>query len=114
VGRVIASPELAHVQPIDVGLATLTFRNGAMGTVEVFRRAVHGYDIRTELLGTDGAVTIEDHRKHAVRVLRTGRSTGDVPMHWLDRFAEASPGDWSTCLHPRLASPPGAKQTASP
>jgi predicted dehydrogenase len=88
-GGVIASPELADVQPIDVGLATLTFRNGAIGTVALYRRAVYGYDIRTEVLGTEGAVTIGDQRKHAVRVLRPGRSIGEVPMHWLDRFAEA-------------------------
>jgi scyllo-inositol 2-dehydrogenase (NAD+) len=88
-GGIVASPELADVQPIDVGLATLTFRNGAMGTVALYRRAVYGYDIRTEVLGTEGAVMIGGHTKHAVRFLRPGRSTSEVQMHWLDRFAEA-------------------------
>lgn len=53
-GALVACHDMADVQPIDLGLATLTFRGGAVGAVQVYRRAVYGYDIRTEVVGTEG------------------------------------------------------------
>ena len=59
-GAVVASHDLTDVQPIDVGLATLEFRSGGLGSLQIYRNAVYGYDVRTEVLGTDGAVMIGD------------------------------------------------------
>ena len=88
-GALVAAHELADVQPIDVGFATFEFRNGALGTVQLYRNAVYGYDIRTEVIGTEGTVMVGDHRWRSVEVLRSEDIRHTMPHHWLDRFAEA-------------------------
>jgi predicted dehydrogenase len=88
-GAVVACHDLADVQPIDTGVATLHFCNGALGVVQIYRNAVYGYDIRTEVLGTDGAVMVGSLRQDPVQVLRAEGITHTMPSHWLQRFAEA-------------------------
>lgn len=88
-GAIIASDDLADVQPMDVGLVTLTLGGGAVGTIQVYRRAVYGYDIRTEVIGTEGTVMVGDHRWHPLQIFREHEITHTMPHHWLDRFAEA-------------------------
>ncbi len=88
-GAVVASHDLTDVQPIDVGLATLEFRSGGLGSLQIYRNAVYGYDVRTEVLGTDGAVMIGDTARQGYRIMHRGRSTQQLTTHWLDRFADA-------------------------
>lgn len=98
VGALLATPELADVQPIDTGIVTLTYQGGGLGTVQLSRHAVYGYDIRTEVGGTEGTVTIGDHRWRPVQVLRAGGINHTMPQHWLDRFGEAyarEMADWA-------------------
>jgi scyllo-inositol 2-dehydrogenase (NAD+) len=89
VGAVVASHDLADVQPIDFGLATLEFRRGGLGSLQIYRNAVYGYDVRTEVLGTKGAVMVGDPTRQAYKIMHRGRSTQQLTTHWLDRFAEA-------------------------
>jgi inositol 2-dehydrogenase len=89
VGALLSTPELADVQPIDTGIVTLTYQSGALGIVQLSRHAVYGYDIRTEVGGSEGTVTIGDHRWRPVQVLQAGGITHTMPQHWLDRFGEA-------------------------
>jgi inositol 2-dehydrogenase len=88
-GTVVACHDLADVQPIDVAQVTLTYHGGAIGTVHLYRRAVYGYDIRTEVLGTEGAVQVGDLRWHPLQLLRRDDIVHTMPHHWLERFAEA-------------------------
>jgi predicted dehydrogenase len=88
-GALVARPDLADVQPVDAAIATLTFRGGAVGTVQVYRNAVYGYDIRTEIVGTEGTVLVGDHRWRPVEVLDAQSIRHSMAQHWLDRFAEA-------------------------
>jgi scyllo-inositol 2-dehydrogenase (NAD+) len=88
-GAVVACHELADVQPIDAGIITLRFVRGALGTVQVYRNAVYGYDIRTEVIGTEGTVVVGDHRWRAVEVLQANGISHTMEHHWLERFAEA-------------------------
>jgi scyllo-inositol 2-dehydrogenase (NAD+) len=88
-GAVVACHDLADVQPIDAGVVTLTFRRGATGTVQLYRNAIYGYDIRTEVLGTESAVMVGDQRHYPVQFLRRDGITHTMADHWLDRFAEA-------------------------
>jgi scyllo-inositol 2-dehydrogenase (NAD+) len=88
-GALVACHDQADVQPIDLGLATLSFRGGAAGTVQVYRRAVYGYDIRTEVVGTEGTVRVGDDRWRSLQVMRAEGITHTMPHHWLERFGEA-------------------------
>jgi predicted dehydrogenase len=57
-GSNLLYPRLAGVGDIDNAVVNLTFESGAIGNVEASRTGTYGYDIRTEIVGTDGAVYI--------------------------------------------------------
>ena len=57
-GSALAYPELEQVGDIDNAVVSLRFADGAVGNVDLSRNAVYGYDFRTEVLGTKGAVVI--------------------------------------------------------
>jgi myo-inositol 2-dehydrogenase / D-chiro-inositol 1-dehydrogenase len=60
---------------------------GVLVDVEVFINAAYGYDVRCELVGETGTVSL-DEPVHAVRRGGKVRST-PVSVDWRDRFAEA-------------------------
>jgi predicted dehydrogenase len=88
-GALVARHDLADLQPIDAAVATLRFRNGALGTIQLYRNAVYGYDIRTEVVGTNGSVVVGDHRRVAATVLQPEGLRQPIWHHWLDRFGDA-------------------------
>src|SRR6266581_9038418 len=55
-GALLVCKDLEAVGDIDNALINLRFMSGALGNVEVSRNAFYGYDIRTEILGSEGAV----------------------------------------------------------
>ena len=57
-GGVLACPELGAVGDIDNAIVTLQFTSGKLGVVDLTRKGVYGYDINTELLGTNGTVRV--------------------------------------------------------
>jgi predicted dehydrogenase len=88
-GALVACHDLADVQPIDAGVITLGFRGGALGTIQLYRNAVYGYDIRTEIIGTEGSAMVGDRRLYPVEVLHADAIGHTMAHHWLERFAEA-------------------------
>lgn len=54
----LAYPELEQAGDIDNAVVNLRFADGAVGSVDLTRNAVYGYDSRTEVLGTQGALAI--------------------------------------------------------
>lgn len=89
VGAVHAVPELAAAGRYDTAVATLSFENGALGTLEAGLRTAYGYDIRTEILGAKGRLHLEMDRSHDL--LRYDRRGGwfDRPRDFEQRFHEA-------------------------
>jgi predicted dehydrogenase len=57
-GSVLAHPHLATVGDVDSAVVALRFAGGAIGTVELARSNVAGDEVRTEVLGTSGAVHV--------------------------------------------------------
>lgn len=89
VGGVYKYERLAEFDDIDNGLVTLRFAGGGFGTVQGSRNAVYGYDIRTEVLGTEGAVRIGYDRQTPVLWLRSGGAQHDFVPFFLERFRDA-------------------------
>jgi scyllo-inositol 2-dehydrogenase (NAD+) len=85
----LACPELAEFSDIDACLVNLRLARGGIGNVEAFRKSTYGYDIRTEILGTKGALHVGYLRHTADLVLTAAGVMHDVVDHWLPRFAEA-------------------------
>lgn len=88
-GGLLSCPELKQFDDIDATLVNLRFARGGIGNIEAFRKSNYGYDIRTEVLGTRGAVQIGYLRETPMVVLTESGTTEDVVDHWLTRFADA-------------------------
>jgi inositol 2-dehydrogenase len=88
-GTCMAFPELKEVGDIDNALVNLRFANGAVGNVDLSRNAVYGYDIQTEVLGTEGSLRI-GRLQHTSAVLLDRRGvTHDTLPYFVERFADA-------------------------
>lgn len=89
-GAVRVDPQIKEIGDWDTVTILLRFVNGALGVVENSRRAVYGYDIRTEVFGEKGKLVIEALPK--TPLYRFGPS-GEVRMDhyhfFTDRFREA-------------------------
>lgn len=66
--------KLHEIEVEDTSVATLEFRNGALGTVEATTAAYPGYSRRLELTGSEGTVVLEGDRLTRVD-LRTVRES---------------------------------------
>jgi inositol 2-dehydrogenase len=88
-GTLLVCENLASVGDIDNAIINLRFANGALGNVEVSRNAFYGYDIRTEVLGSDGAVTIGTHQHTPLLLLTRSGAQYDVTPYLMERFGDA-------------------------
>jgi myo-inositol 2-dehydrogenase/D-chiro-inositol 1-dehydrogenase len=78
---------LAAEQLQDPQFVLLETDGGVLVDVESFVSCQYGYDIRCELVGESGTVSLAD--QVGVRVRRDGRSSTEVPADWRSRFAAA-------------------------
>ena len=84
-----AMPDLANYGGFDSGTVNLRFSGGAIGNVESFICARYGYDVRTEIVGTQGTLFVGSVRATALEVFTEAGSGRDVVRHFLVRFADA-------------------------
>lgn len=68
-GACLAYPELREAWDIDNAVVNLRFADGAVGNVDLSRNAVYGFDSRTEVLGTRGAVVVGRQRESGLLLL---------------------------------------------
>lgn len=87
-GATLSCCELSDVQPFDTALATLWLQSGAMASIQVYKNAGYGYDIRTEIVGTEGTIFVGPSPSGSGSIL-TRKLSRDLPQHWLERFADA-------------------------
>jgi predicted dehydrogenase len=101
---------------VDNTLITLSFRNHSIGMVEGSLNAKYGYDVRTEVYGTDGTVLVGSVQRTPVSVYtRKGANAetaflGDKETpHFAQRFGEAYLTEMvhfvNTILQDRKATP---------
>ena len=88
-GGCLVYPELKDVGDIDNAIINLKFTSGALGNIDVSRNAVYGYDIRTEILGSEGGILIgKDRQTDMLIMTRQGVSHDTVP-YFMERFGDA-------------------------
>ncbi|HEU0000780.1 MAG TPA: inositol 2-dehydrogenase [Ktedonobacteraceae bacterium] len=88
-GTTLVCKTLEAVGDIDNALINLRFKSGALGNIEVSRNAFYGYDIRTEVLGSEGAVMIGVHQHTPVLLLTRGGAQYDITPYLMERFGDA-------------------------
>jgi inositol 2-dehydrogenase len=89
IGATIAYPELATVGDIDNAVASLTFASGKLGAVDLSRSGIYGYDISTEILGSEGTVRIGYIRETPLMVMTKNSVAHDTVPYFMERFRDA-------------------------
>ena len=88
-GNMLVYRQFAKYGDFDNAVAVLKFRNGGLGVVEGSRTSKYGYDLRTEVLGDQGAVRIDNLRNDSME-LWNGQGAMKQPCQWfIERFAQA-------------------------
>lgn len=74
---------------VDQGLSYINFDSGAAGDVETMRIAPYAYDIRGEVIGTEGAIQIGSMRNNDVKIFTNKGSYNDLIQDFPTRFQNA-------------------------
>ncbi len=89
IGGVLCYPELGEVGDIDNAIVSLTFASGRIGVVDLTRNGIYGYDISTELLGTQGTLRIGYLRETPLLVMTKNHIAHDTVPYFMERFRDA-------------------------
>ena len=89
IGGVLAYPEMATVGDIDNAITSLVFEDGRLGVVDLSRNGFYGYDIATELLGTQGTLRIGYLRETPLVLLTKNSVAHDTVPYFMERFERA-------------------------
>ena len=89
IGATIAYPELATVGDIDNAVSSLTFASGKLGVVDLSRSGIYGYDIATDILGSEGTLRVGYLRETPVMVLTKNSVAHDTVPYFMERFRDA-------------------------
>lgn len=73
----------------DLALADLRFVGGAAANVETYRGARYAYDIRAEIVCSEGTICVGGLGQRSVEVLLPGGGRHDLFPGFLERFADA-------------------------
>ena len=82
-------PEVAQYGDVVAGSVNLQYRNGGIGNIESYVQAVYAYDVRTEILGSTGAIFVGSLEKTPAVFLNANGGTRTLEDHFLTRFADA-------------------------
>jgi predicted dehydrogenase len=88
-GGCLVFPELKEVGDIDNAVVNLKLANGAIGNVDLSRNAIYGYDIRTEVIGSEGSVFIGGLQGTMVWTLKKNQISHDTIPGFMERFGAA-------------------------
>ncbi len=89
-GAVLVDPSFERVGDVDTALVTLTFENGALGTIDNSRRAAYGYDQRVEVFGSEGMVRTENRTPDDHTLFTADGVSASKPLYFfLERYRES-------------------------
>jgi len=85
----LVDPMFAELNDVDTSVVSVRFEDGSLASIESGRRAGFGYDVRTEIFGSEGALMIGYSRETAVLHYSRAGVTSDHVQWFLDRFGAA-------------------------
>lgn len=89
-GGVMVDPAIGEAGDIDTHVTLLRFANGMIGTIDNSRQAVYGYDQRVEVLGSKGAIHIENNYPNSSVVSGADAVRRDLPLNFfMERYMDA-------------------------
>lgn len=105
-GSAISNPALASYGLFDTAVATLKFSSGAVGTLELALNAPWGYDIRTEIIGSGGRISIEQDNQYNLKQYGAGGVSYERPPDFEVRFRDAYANELTAFARNALAGTP--------
>ena len=89
-GAVLVDPEIGQAGDIDTAVVTLTFENGAIGTIDNSRKAVYGYDQRVEVFGSGGMVQVSNNTPNSAVYSDSDGVHAAKPLYFfLERYTQS-------------------------
>ncbi len=90
-GSVRGFPVFAKYDDVDTAVATLRMRSGVLVVMTVSRHDPRGYDIRTELFGSQDSISVGLGPRQVIRSVEPGVPAPEGPAwpNFQDRFADA-------------------------
>lgn len=85
----LVSDDFRDAHDVDTSVVTLRFRSGAIASIENSRRSGFGYDVRTEIFGSEGALMVGESRSTPVRRFSASGVLEDHQYFFLERFKDA-------------------------
>ncbi len=81
-------PEVAEFGDVVASVVNLKFNQGAIGNIESYAQANYGYDVRTEIIGSDGSILVGSLHRTLTLLIAKG-SIQPVADYFLTTFADA-------------------------
>jgi scyllo-inositol 2-dehydrogenase (NAD+) len=88
-GTVLVHPFMKKYRDVDQGVTVLQFKNGVLADIEGSRNSTFGYDIRGEVVGTEGAIQIGSLQNHNNIILTNKGSYHDNIPSFQSKFKAA-------------------------
>ena len=88
-GSAIVDPVFQELDDIDTSVISLRFSSGSLGVIDNSRRSGFGYDVRTEVFGSEGALMIGYSRDTPMLRLDAAGVHSDHIYWFLERFDQA-------------------------
>lgn len=82
-------PEVAKFGDVVAGVVNLKYAHGAIGNIESYVQAVYAYDVRTEIVGSKGAIFVGSIDQMPTVFLSKHGSQRALADHFLTRFEDA-------------------------
>lgn len=89
IGNRLKYPEMESINEIDNAITNLTFESKTLGSVDLSRSGIYGYDINTEILGTEGTIQIGYLRETPIYVMKKNAITHDTVPFFMERFEKS-------------------------
>ena len=89
IGGILAFPEVKSIGDTDNVVMAFRFESGALGEIDISRNGVYGYDIRAEVLGSQGTLKAGYLRDTPILIMTKEGVTHDVVPYFPERFCDA-------------------------
>jgi myo-inositol 2-dehydrogenase/D-chiro-inositol 1-dehydrogenase len=107
-GAALTDPMVAELNDIDTSIVTLTFANGALAVIDNSRRSAFGYDVRTEIFGSEGAAFVGQARQTPIEIYSAAGVCHDHIDWFIERFEKAYAAELASFIDAILADRPVA------
>lgn len=98
--NVPVDPMIERAGDWDTSIVTLSFENGALGTIDNSRKAVYGCDQRVEVFGSEGMVAVGNNLPDGhVHLDRTGTHSSLPLNSFMDRYNESYLREMQAFVH---------------